>query len=465
MQLDVLKSSRRDFLRLCGGACAACAACPSAVPAPPAAPEKTRLRVVFTHTPPELPTWPNRGYDYEGRKQEILRRFRQDLPHMEFLPVTALKAEDAQEILARDAEVDGYIWFLVGLGPAVGMTIAQTGRPVVFVDDLYAGSGTFLGNFARARRLGLKVAGVSSSRFEDVVQAARAFDCIKRLKSAVIIDGTEGNPSAEGGAIRDLFGAEVRQVGAEEFNSRYQAADRAEGQRWANQWMKNAQKIVEPTREEIGKSGLMYVAMKDLMARNKADAITIDCLRLLYGGKLPAYPCLGFTQLNNDGLVGACEADLQSTISMLVMTYLTGRPGFISDPVIDTSRNQIIYAHCVAPTKVFGPQGPANPYHIRNHSEDRKGAVVRSLLPLGQMTTTLKFLPQRKEVVIHQGKAVANVDEDKACRTKLAVEGPDTRKLKDEWAWGWHRVTFYGDYRDAVDTFSSLMGIKVLPEG
>jgi hypothetical protein len=465
MQLNVMNASRRDFLRLCGGACAACAACPAATLAVKAAGEKTRVRVVFTHTPSEIPTWPNRGYDYEGRMQEVLRLFRRGLPDMEFLPVTALKAEQAQDILAKDAEVDGYIWFLVGLGPPVGVTIAQAGKPVVFVDDLYAGSGTFLGNFARAKREGLKVAGVSSSRFDDVIQAARAFDCIKRLKSAVIMDGTERTPTAESSAIRELFGTEVRQVGAEEFNRYYTAADKAEGRRWADQWMKNAQKIVEPTREEIGKSGLMYVAMKNLMTANKSDAITIDCLRLLYGGKLPAYPCLGFSQLNDDGLVGACEADLQSTISMLLMTYLTGRPGFISDPVIDTSKNQIIYAHCVAPTKVFGPGGSANPYHIRNHSEDRKGAVVRSLLPLGHMTTTLKFLPQRKEVIIHQGKAVANIDEDKACRTKLAVEGPDTRKLKDEWAWGWHRVTFYGDYRDAVDTVSSLLGIKVVPEG
>ena len=32
-----------------------------------------------------------------------------------------------------------------------------------------------------------------------------------------------------------------------------------------------------------------------------------------------------------------------------------GRPGFISDPVIDTSKRQIIYAHCVASNRAFGP--------------------------------------------------------------------------------------------------------------
>jgi hypothetical protein len=85
--------------------------------------------------------------------------------------------------------------------------------------------------------------------------------------------------------------------------------------------------------------------------------------------------------LVNDLNVGACEADLQSTISMLLMAYHAQRPGYISDPVIDESKNQIIYAHCVATNKPFGPGGPASPYHIRSHSEDRKGAAIRTLLP------------------------------------------------------------------------------------
>jgi len=145
---------------------------------------------------------------------------------------------------------------------------------------------------------------------------------------------------------------------------------------------------------------------------------------------------------------------------------VSGRPGYISDPVVNTSKNQIIYVHCVAPTKVFGPSGPTNPYHIRSHSEDRKGACVRSLMPLDEMTTTILFEPTRKEMIIHQGKTVENVDEDKACRTKLAAEVADARKLLTEWdRWGWHRVTFYGDLRNQVENLCTLMGIKVVQEG
>jgi hypothetical protein len=68
---------------------------------------------------------------------------------------------------------------------------------------------------------------------------------------------------------------------------------------------------------------------------------------------------------------------------MLAFSTMTnGRPGYISDPVIDTSKRQIIYAHCVASNKVFGPHGGSNPFRIMTHSEDRSGASVRSILPV-----------------------------------------------------------------------------------
>ena len=94
-----------------------------------------------------------------------------------------------------------------------------------------------------------------------------------------------------------------------------------------------------------------------------------------------------------------------------------------------------------------------------------KGAAVRSLMPLGAMTTTLKFVPDQKVMVIHTAKTVANIDDDKACRTKLAAEVKDARKLMAEWQFGWHRVTVYGDERVALGMFSDLAGYKVVEEG
>ena len=32
------------------------------------------------------------------------------------------------------------------------------------------------------------------------------------------------------------------------------------------------------------------------------------------------------------------------------------------------------------------------------------------------------------------------------------------------WRWGWHRVTFYGDYRKDVKNLATLMGFQVYEE-
>ena len=209
----------------------------------------------------------------------------------------------------------------------------------------------------------------------------------------------------------------------------------------------------------------MYVAMQDLMRKHSASGISINCLGGFYGGHLKAYPCLGFSQFNNEGLVGGCEADQMSALTMAVMGALVGRPGFISDPVIDTSKNQIIYAHCVAMTKPFGPNGPANPYRIRNHSEDRQGASIQSLLPPDYMTTTLEINPVSRQVLMHQAKTAGNNPSDMACRTKLEayVQG-DIEKLTENWRMGWHRVTFYGDLRESVTEMCERLKLQLIEE-
>ncbi len=462
--------SRREFI----GGCTACAAGIAGLSAMAAAPAfaqtppaggKPKIRLVFTHIPPQNPTWPNIGYDYEGRKKELTARLKRGCPGVEFLPATAHNAGEGKKILEADKDVDGYLIYMIGIWTGAPQAIAASGRPTIFVDDFYGGSGEFLVAYSAAKRNGWKVAGVSSSNFDDVIDAARCFECIKKLQNSVVIRVGAG-PGASGQNIRKVLGIRVLDMDFGPLNELYKKADKAEAAKWADRWMGEARKIVEPTRAEIERSAAMYLAMRELMSRNKAQAITINCLGGFYGGHITAYPCLGFFQLNNDGYVGACEADIRSTITMLLMGYLTGRPGYISDPVIDTAKNQIIYAHCVAPNKVYGPDGPSNQYDIRSHSEDRKGAAVRSLMPLGEMTTTMKFSYNRKQVVFHQARSVENVDEDKACRTKLAAEVKgDIDKLLGYWdTWGWHRVTFYGDLKRPVQNIAAMLGFEVIEE-
>ncbi|KPK83453.1 MAG: hypothetical protein AMS27_12825 [Bacteroides sp. SM23_62_1] len=472
---NVLKLiSRRKFI----GNCSTCAAGTILIPylplwaggqkvfSPNIPKDKAKVRIIYGYPDPNQPNWPNIHYDFEGHIKEVQQILETGCPGVELMSYkTMVGTEDeGKKILAMDQDLDGYIVYLAGcLWGNLTETISASGIPTIIADNLYAGSGEFLTSYAWARREGHPVLAVSSSDYQDLVDAVNCFTCMKKLKaSTILVVGSNADLM-----IQNVYGTKVLPVDFDEINEAYNSIKQDVAAQVAAKWMNEAAEIIEPTKEEIIRSAAMYLSMLKLMEERDAQAITINCLGGIYSGQMvEAYPCLGFMQLDNDGLVGACEADQRCTMTKLIMTYLAGRPGFISDPVIDTSKNQIIYAHCVAPNRMFGPDGPANPYHIRNHSEDRKGACNRSLLPLGEMTTTILFDHAKKQIIFHQGVSVENVDEDKACRTKLAVEVKgDINKLLNYWdEWSWHRVTFYGDLKKPVNNLADLMGFEVIEE-
>jgi hypothetical protein len=389
----------------------------------------------------------------------------------------------------------------------VVQTMATAGKPVLYADFQYGGSGGFLTYTAAfLRNKAPNVGFVASSRMKDLVDAVKCFgivqkggsasdfvaetghrrvaatpkpggmscradslnlisaqDCVRRLKESRILAVKDQNA----GPAAPVMGIPLEYVSFAEINDAWKAADREESRAVADRWARNASKVEGVNRETLEQSAAMYLGMKAVLKKHSANAITINCLGGFYGGHIHAYPCLGFHELNNEALVGGCECDVRSAAAMVALTALTqGRPGYISDPVIDTSKRQIIYAHCVASNRVFGPKGEASPFEILTHSEDRQGASVRSILPLGYMTTTIEIHPDRKQMLFHQGKAVANDPDDRACRTKLAVEPVgDIEKLFTEWdQWGWHRVTCYGDLKKPIYDLADALGWKVIEE-
>jgi hypothetical protein len=69
-------------------------------------------------------------------------------------------------------------------------------------------------------------------------------------------------------------------------------------------------------------------------------------------------------------------------------------------------------------------------------------------------------------MVIHQAKAVGNLDSDRGCRTQLLGEvHGDIGKLFYQWdRFGWHRVTVYGDVKEPLMEFAGALGLEVVLE-
>ena len=474
--------------------------------------EKTRVRIIYAlHAPTQPgPDWPNKGFDFGPVMQRIESELTQRCKGFEFVSTKATGEEQAKAILETDKTsggIDGYVVYQMNCWNRVVQTIATSGKPVLYADFKFGGSGGFLVyNAAFLRNQAPNVGFVASSRMKDVAAAVKcialakqsgtasdfvvattelrrkgtpisgkpatkgdqlsclaAGECLQRLKQMkiLVVRGQESGPDGE------VMGIQIQQVPFAELNEAWSEADKEQTRAVADGWQKAAKNIKGVSRQTLEESASMYLAEQSLLKKHGAAGITINCLGGFYGGHIHAYPCLGFHQLNNQALVGGCEGDVRSAATMLIGTTLTqGRPGYISDPVLDTAKGQIIYAHCVAHNRAFGPTGPTNPFEILTHSEDRQGASIRSILPTGYMTTSLEFDQGKKQILCHRAVALANDPDDRACRTKLCARPlGDFEKLFRSWdQWGWHRVTFYGDLKEPVYALADAAGWKVVEE-
>ncbi|OHB69017.1 MAG: hypothetical protein A2V70_20545 [Planctomycetes bacterium RBG_13_63_9] len=82
------------------------------------------------------------------------------------------------------------------------------------------------------------------------------------------------------------------------------------------------------------------------------------------------------------------------------------------------------------------------------------------------MTTSFRTNFAEKELVIHQAKAVGNLDSERGCRTQLVGEvRGDIGNLFQQWdRFSWHRVTVYGDVKEPLLEFGKGLGLKIVEE-
>jgi hypothetical protein len=454
-----------------------------------AAPRFTKTRVLRVFIG-RSPAWPRPDLDMDAEAERLKAEMDKvpGLDDVEFLGNTLVREPDAlKQLIAQHANVAGILAVQVSIGTtALIRVLADSGIPTVTFHVPYSGhEWTLVPDLQRA---GKKIDLIATSNFKDVHAAIRPFRAIHRLRETRVLYVGGGATAPEGyvAAAKKKLGVEVVPFDHRRLVEAYDAMDATAVEAEADRWMKQAEKVVEPSREEILKSSRLSLAMQKALAAEKAHAITINCLGLFHKDGLPAYPCFGFVRLNDAGFAGVCEADLSSTLTQIIYQHMAGVPGFVTDPVFDTSNDTVIHAHCVAATKMDGPKGAAAPYVIRSHLEDHKGAVLQTKMRIGQEITMAKLVsldpkllaarqhalaasPQEcngvDAMLISSGTIVDVPDVDSGCRTKIAVKVRDARKMLEGWSYGLHRVIFYGNHIADTRRLARFTGFDVVEEG
>jgi hypothetical protein len=405
--------------------------------------------------------WPGGAYDVDGEQARFTRLLAEAAKGVGvklnlrpgFISDAAASAEFAQRV--GETKPDAALVLLLdrhGVAWATATKTAETGVPTIIFAPVGA---AFTTNTAPlAHRPGVCV--VSSLDFQGVRDGLKMVKAHRQMADsrALVFQGVLGNEAR----MPDL-GTTLRLLPTSAFVEEFRKtpAD-AEVRALARDFVRRARRVVEPSEKDIVESCRTYFTALKLLAREQADAITMDCLGPASRFEIPV-PCAAWATLNDEGIPAACEADLNALPTLILGHYLLGRPGFQQDPVPDTALNALIGSHCVCATRLRGIGQHPEPFEIRSHHSGT-GMALRTLWKEGEPVTIAQFAGTKK-LLLASGKVLNNVPIPPAggCRTAVTVSVDGLRDATD--AKGFHQVFYYGDHTRLLRAYGQLYGIGI----
>jgi len=411
-------------------------------------------------------SWPGSTFDAEKRQQQYMERLRmieRDLGMRISMDTTPLDTEaDATRFIndVQASKPDGLLLipFKKGHWPHVVRIVEETKIPAVVlatlgillvdhINQLHRTPGVYLIN--------------SLDNLDAVAYGMRMIRTARRMKDSRIANIVTGKP---GETTVPHLGTRVKVVPHARFVDQFNSCAATDAvKKLAREYLHNAQNVVEPSEADILDAARTYFVLKQIIADENADAMMMDCLPGLAKPRKHPPPCMGFMTLRDEGIPAGCQADLNATLTMMLVQQLFDKPGFQQNASMDTEKNHYFGAHCTSPSKMNGVDGPAEPYVLRSHAEAGWGCVPRVLFTPGQEVTMALYLSGKSpQMIVYSGEIVCcpPIPPTGGCRTNIEMtinEVDDVCDVK-----GMHQAIFYGNRAEDLRKFCQLYDIKVV---
>lgn len=251
------------------------------------------------------------------------------------------------------------------------------------------------------------------------------------------------------------FGISLETVDQEELKRRFDATPDEDAEAKAREYSDRATELVEPDFPGLVEASRLVVAVERLMEETEATGIAVACFNLI--GILGTTSCLAVSMLNDSPRwIGACEGDLDSALTLMLVKMVTGRPGWIANPNLQGD-DTINFVHC---TSALHLGGGDHAFRLRSHHESGQGVSPEVELPVDEEVTLVRFGMEEGKLTVQQGRALEPAREP-SCRTQLRVDvGGLDGYLRE--VLGCHQVLVYGDIRRQMRYASELLGIETV---
>ena len=169
----------------------------------------------------------------------------------------------------------------------------------------------------------------------------------------------------------------------------------------------------EISEEDFLGSDAIYLGLKQIIAENKLDGLTLRCFDLLTA--LHNTGCLSLARLNAEGYIATCEGDIPAMLSMAIVRKRFGVSGFQAN-LSRIDGDKYLFAHCTVPLDMVSD------YCYDTHFESGIGVALHGILPTGP-ARIFKLGSDLEHCIDEPLEIIDNPYGPNLCRTQVLVKG------------------------------------------
>ncbi len=306
---------------------------------------------------------------------------------------------------------------------------------------------TYLGNNGMEGRI---VHGTNEEIVSTIVETWRAASLQGRI-------GLFGQPSdwliassVDRNFLLQCYGIETVDIDLQRLIEGIKAIPQTEAAKVAQDMVKRAKAIQEPSNADMLEAAKAYLAIKKICQEERLDALTIRCFDIVKACGTTS--CLALALLNDEGIVAGCEGDMQTLLTMWLAKRLCDEVAFMANPSQLTD-NSAMLAHCTIPLTM------CDETIIRSHFESGIGVAVQGLLPLTDYTLFKWGGPQLNRYFVTEAKAIETPYSNHFCRTQITLN-VNLKPYLLQHSIGNHHVIVRGRHADEIKRFMEAHGVE-----
>lgn len=268
--------------------------------------------------------------------------------------------------------------------------------------------------------------------------------------------------------LRQIFGAEVLPIALPEALERARAAGEPERDAFMRRAGERAANLGELDRQAARGTAGVYTALRSYADEERLDGVAVRCWPEFFVENGCA-ACGAMSLLNEECTPASCEADVNGTLTLVLLRALSGQPSFIADLVsVDAADDTAALWHCgLAPFSMADPEAPIA---ATIHSNRRLPLLFE--FPLRPGRVTLARLSRTRwdagrtgyRLVVGGGEMLRAPRAFSGTAGVVRFDAPATTVLDTVMREGLehHLCLVYGDFRAELRALARLVGLEVL---